>query len=155
MSNYKHNHYVPIWYQRRFMLPDQDRYYRLDLKPDVIKTEKVKYTRNDVHHWSPDRIFAEDDLYTTRWGQISNTDIEKFFFGQLDNATPEAVEYFSGLAPGRDASEKAFKTLLPYMSVQKLRTPKGLADLADKQQRRKYDTVAIAAGAEPLLCCLD
>jgi hypothetical protein len=56
MSDYKHNHYVPVWYQRRFMLPDQRRYYRL--RPDVINTEKGKYTRNDVHHWSPERIFA-------------------------------------------------------------------------------------------------
>jgi hypothetical protein len=155
MSNYKHNHYVPIWYQRRFMLPDQDRYYRLDLKPDVIKTEKVKYTRNDVHHWSPDRIFAEDDLYTTRWGQISNTDIEKFFFGQLDNATPEAVEYFSGLAPGRDASEKAFKTLLPYMSVQKLRTPKGLADLAERTNSNDANmTLLLLQRVQNLFCAV-
>jgi len=28
-AGYRHNHYVPIWYQRRFMLPDQDRYFRL------------------------------------------------------------------------------------------------------------------------------
>jgi hypothetical protein len=76
---YRHNHYVPIWYQRRFMLPGQTRYYRLDLKPEVVVTGPVKYTRKALHRWAPDRIFAEDDLYTTRWGRISNTDIERFF----------------------------------------------------------------------------
>ena len=31
-------------------------------------------------------------------------------------------------------NEGAFNILLPYMSVQKLRTPKGLADLAEKSK---------------------
>ena len=32
MSQYRHNHYVPIWYQKRFMLDGEHRHYRLDLK---------------------------------------------------------------------------------------------------------------------------
>ena len=131
MSEYKHNHYVPVWYQRRFMLPGQTCYWRLDLKPEVVDTGKVKYTRNDLHEWSPEKIFAEDDLYTTRWGSISNRDIEKFFFGRFDNAGPAAIEYFSKYTSD-GASETAFNVLLPYMSVQKLRTPKGLADLSEQ-----------------------
>jgi hypothetical protein len=51
MREYRHNHYVPIWYQRRFMFPDQDRYYRLDLKPEVLDNGKVKYTKKDLHNW--------------------------------------------------------------------------------------------------------
>jgi hypothetical protein len=93
MKEYRHNHYVPVWYQRRFMLPGQHRYYRLDLKPDVWQSGAFKYTKNAVHHWSPERVFAEDDLYTTQWGNLSNTKIEQFFFGQLDNQGPSAVEY--------------------------------------------------------------
>ncbi|WP_375778894.1 hypothetical protein ACE103_07445 [Bradyrhizobium sp. ma5] len=49
MSEYRHNHYVPIWYQERFMLPGQHRYFRLDLSPEVVTNGKVKYTRNDTH----------------------------------------------------------------------------------------------------------
>ena len=30
---FHHNHYVPEWYQRRFMLPGQNRYWYLDLNP--------------------------------------------------------------------------------------------------------------------------
>jgi hypothetical protein len=126
MSQYRHNHYVPIWYQKRFMLPDQSRYYRLDLKPDVLGSGKNKYTRKDVHHWGPHRVFAEDDLYTTRWGNISNTEIEQFFFGRLDNDAPSAVEFFCNF-DHQDISEAGFKQLMTYMSLQKLRTPKGLA----------------------------
>jgi hypothetical protein len=92
---YRHNHYVPIWYQKRFMLPGQTRYYRLDLEPEVVKSGKVTYKRKALHHWSPDLVFAQSDLYTTQWGQISNTDIEQFFFGALDNDAPAALDFFT------------------------------------------------------------
>jgi hypothetical protein len=59
MSKYRHNHYVPVWYQERFMLPGQDRYWRLDLNPEVVWKQKK---RNVLHEWSPKRIFAQDDL---------------------------------------------------------------------------------------------
>jgi hypothetical protein len=128
--SYRHNHYVPIWYQRRFMLPGQDRYFRLDLKPEVITSGTVKYKRRDLHHWSPDRIFAEDDLYTTQWGRITDTQIEQFFFGRLDSEGPNVLDYFVNFKhPTADG--RAFQNFLTYMSVQKLRTPKGLAYLAE------------------------
>ena len=128
-EGYRHNHYVPEWYQRRFMFAGQARYHRLDLKPDVMTSGGHKYRRNDLHHWSPEKIFAEDDLYTTQWGAISNTDIERFFFGKLDNDAPKAVDYFANFKHP-SATGEPFQTFLRYMSVQKLRTPKGLAYLA-------------------------
>jgi hypothetical protein len=63
---------------------------------------------------------------TTQWGNISNTEIEQFFFGRLDNDGPSAVEYFCKF-DHEHISEEAFNQLMIYMSVQKLRTPKGLA----------------------------
>ena len=133
MPEYTHNHYVPVWYQRRFMLPGQTRYLRLDLKPDVVTSGSRAYTRNAVQEWSPKKIFAQDDLYTTKWGPITNTDIEQFFFGKLDAKGPAAVDYFASFAHP-NADEGAFNTILPYMSVQKLRTPKGLADLSARSK---------------------
>ena len=94
-NGYQHNHYVPVWYQKRFMLPGQHRYYRLDLRPEVLQNASVKYTRNALHHWGPDKVFAENDLYTTRWGTLMNTDIEQFFFGRLDSEASRAVDYFA------------------------------------------------------------
>jgi hypothetical protein len=41
------------------MLPGQDRYWRLDLNPEVVWKQKK---RNVLHEWSPKRIFAQDDL---------------------------------------------------------------------------------------------
>jgi hypothetical protein len=128
-TDYRHNHYVSEWYQRRFMLPGQTKYFRLDLHPDVVTSPRGhKYTRHDVHEWSPAKIFAEDDLYTTQWGPITNTEIERFFFGQLDNDGPKALDYFATFKHP-DADGPSFQTFVRYMSVQKLRTPKGLAYL--------------------------
>ena len=143
-QEFKHNHYVPEWYQRRFMLPGQGTYWYLDLKPDpIIKDGKVIAHRRDLLHWPLKNCFAQDDLYTTRWGPAENRDIEKFFFGRVDTEGKFGVEYFSDFdfdRPGQDP-DRAFHGLLNYMSIQKLRTPKGLGWLSkfpgglDRNQR--------------------
>jgi hypothetical protein len=152
-KEYRHNHYVPEWYQLRFMLPGQTRYYRLDLKPDVlVSAGGHKYARNDVHHWSPERIFAENDLYTTEWGQIANTEIEKFFFGKLDNDGPKAVDYLTNfMHPSAESS--AFHNFLRYLSVQKLRTPKGLAYVASiGDSKHKNITLLTLQSIQNIFC---
>ena len=126
------------------MFPGQSRYDRLDLKPEVMASGGHKYTRHDLHHWSPEKIFAEDDLYTTQWGTISNTEIERFFFGKLDNDAPKALDYFANFKhPNADG--KAFQTFIRYMSVQKLRTPKGLEFVANigRNQHKNVNLVML------------
>jgi len=151
-AGYRHNHYVPIWYQRRFMLPDQDRYFRLDLKPESITSGKVKYTRRDLHQWSPDKIFAEDNLYTTKWGEIENTEIEQFFFGKLDSAAHRSLDYFDTFAHPSVEGD-AFQNFLRYMSVQKLRTPKGLANLAALSKTNRRDmTLMMLQRMQDIFC---
>lgn len=127
-NDYRHNHYVPEWYQRRFLLPNQTAYHYLDLKPDVITNSSVTFTKKDLHIWGPRKCFAQDDLYTVNWGSIRNRDIERFFFGRLDTEAPSAVEYFASYKRFSVHGE-AFHTLMRYMSTQKLRTPKGLGYL--------------------------
>ena len=61
-TDYRHNHYVPEWYQRRFMLLGQTKYFRLDLRPDVVTSAGHKYTRDDLHEWSPERIMNTSSL---------------------------------------------------------------------------------------------
>ena len=39
--------------------------------------------------------FKETDLYTVNVGAIESIDIEKFFFGKVDEEGREAVEFFS------------------------------------------------------------
>lgn len=151
MSGYRHNHYVPVWYQRRFMLPGQHKYFRLDLAPEVVKRGKVSYTRRNLHEWSPESIFAQEDLYTTNWGSISNTEIEQFFFGDLDSHAASALDFFAKY-DHTHFYEAEFNTLMPYMSVQKLRTPKGLAWLSRQLSRGHNLTLIALQELQNLFC---
>lgn len=133
MGKYRRNHYVPIWYQERF-LPltlKERKFHYLDLKPEtVIAPTGHRYKRNELLRWGPPSCFYQDDLYTTRFGNFESTEIEEMFFGRLDNDAPSAVEHYATFEHP-NYSEDAFRTLLPYMSVQKMRTPKGLAAFAE------------------------
>lgn len=122
------------------MRPGQTKYFYLDLKPEAVSPSGHKYKRRELLHWGPARCFAQDDLYTVKWGSVENVDIEKFFFGKIDNSGPAAIDYFSNFKhPSADGSK--FNDLMTYMSVQKLRTPKGLAWLnaVSKSKSRNFD----------------
>jgi hypothetical protein len=125
---YRHNHYVPEWYQKRFLMPNTQQHWYLDLKPEVRSNGSIKWTRRDLLRWGPRKCFAQNDLYTTQWGDIESTDIEQFFFGELDVVGKAAVEYFSDFEHPSVSQEHHYN-LMRYMSAQKLRTPKGLAYL--------------------------
>src|SRR5947208_1677567 len=129
-QDFKHNHYVPEWYQRRFMLPGQYRYWYLDLHPEKVVRDGHRYTRRDLLQRGPGLCFAQPDLYTTKWGDQENTDIEKLFFGQVDTEGQFGVEFFSDFQFDHHDRERAYHGLMNYMSVQKLRTPKGLGWLS-------------------------
>jgi len=79
-----------------------------------------------MHRWGTNSCFKQTDLYTTRFGAWESTEIEQFFFGRVDTKGRDAIEYFANFAHP-DANAAAFENLLNYMSVQKLRTPKGLS----------------------------
>ena len=128
-GDFRHNHYVPEWYQRRFLSPGQGKYHYLDLKPETVVQNGHRYTRRALQNWGPASCFAQDDLYTVKAGGLLNTEIEQFFFGEIDCKGKEAVEYFDAFTHPR-ADNRAFQDLITYMSVQKLRTPKGLGWLA-------------------------
>jgi len=140
VTNFRHNHYVPVWFQKRFMNPGESKYYRLDRKPDPIRNTGENLFRYEIHHWSPKRIFVEDDLYTTRLGQNINIDIEKFFFGQIDNEGKSAVEYMADLGYP-DYNGRLFEQFMEFMSVQKLRTPKGIEWLRRISPRRDSNSI--------------
>jgi hypothetical protein len=74
-AGYHRNHYVPIWYQRRFLLPGMTelKFHYLDLKPGYVVKGTRKVLRKNLMHWGPARCFYEDDLYTTRFGRFEST----------------------------------------------------------------------------------
>lgn len=127
---YRNNHYVPEWYQRRFLVDSTDgKYWYLDLCPELVRSGAHTFTRHARHRWGPPSCFWERDLYTTRLGSWESTEIEQQFFGKIDSDGRHAVEYLNTFEhPSVDT--EAWRAALLYMSVQKLRTPKGLASLA-------------------------
>lgn len=129
------HHYVPRWYQRRFLKTGQFKFYYLDLRPEAVVSNGKKYQRRDLLCWSPDRCFYKDDLYTLRLGNWTTDDFERRFFGVIDTNGRHAVELFgdfSGLSkcfsknPEGKSIHEAFQWLPQYMDAQRFRTPRGL-----------------------------
>lgn len=131
-KNYKRNHYVPEWYQKRFLPDDlrEKKFYYLDLNPETEFSNGRAYKRNALLRWGPPHCFREDNLYTTEFGGWESTEIEEKFFGKIDSSGRTAVKYFTAFQHP-SANGVAFNNLVLYMSIQKLRTPKGLAYLDD------------------------
>jgi hypothetical protein len=131
MPEFTRNHYVPKWFQHRFIPPacKEKKFYYLDLKPETRVSSGHQYTRNELLRWGPPRCFYQDNLYTTRFGSWQSTEIEERFFGPIDDDGKGAVDYFANFEHP-SVSDRHFHALLPYMSIQKIRTPKGLANFA-------------------------
>lgn len=142
MPEFRRNHYVPRWFQQRFIptsLPERKFYY-LDLEPSTRNNNGHCYTRNRLLRRGPRTAFCADDLYTTRFGGLDSTEIEQYFFGPIDRQAKEAVEYFHGFRHP-SAMARLLEPMLSFMSLQKLRTPKGLAYLASAAQAKNPNDV--------------
>ena len=124
METAHRHHYVPQWLQRRF-LGAGNRYYYRDLSPDRIsKPGGGHYTRRSTLFWGTENCFAATDLYAARFpGQQSDV-VERDFFGLIDDQAAKAIDFFvtGDFAPHNEY----YKWFLRYLSVQKMRTPKGL-----------------------------
>ena len=128
-SNYTRNHYVPVWYQKRFIqLGSKDsELFLLDLKPGTFTDGRgIVHKRNELHRRGPKKCFVEPDLYTTILNGHRSTEVEEVFFGEIDNAGRNAVDHFAKFTHTLEGTHDAFPKLMSYMSTQRLRTPKGL-----------------------------
>jgi len=142
-KKYSDNHYVPVWYQKRFLPEgqlDRELYY-LNLRPKVFfDAKQQRHAENAVQKKGPKAYFHQEDLYTTYFGKERCTDIEQGFFGHLDQIGPSAASYFETFKhPSVDGN--AFQNLMIYMSTQKLRTPKGLEWLAEATRNLSHESV--------------
>lgn len=133
-DDYKNNHYVPIWYQDRFVpnaQQDRELYY-LDLHPGSFKDPRgVMHAKRGLWRQGFRNCFAQDDLYTTTLGDIESRDVEKYFFGDIDRNGRNAIDFFANF-DHTTIDHDSFRNMILYMSTQKLRTPKGL-DWLSKQ----------------------
>lgn len=131
MSNeYTNNHYVPEWYQKRFIPSGQksQELFYLNLEPkNFVDPRGIIHQRLPVKRQGCRLCFVEKDLYTTKLGSVESKNIEKIFFGEIDRRGREAINYFTDfMHPMPRGGHEAFEPMLRYMSTQKLRTPKGL-----------------------------
>jgi hypothetical protein len=134
VSAYQQHHYVPQWYQRRFIPAEQagGELYLLDLEPEAFTDGRGrKHRKPAVRRTGTRRCFAERDLYTVPFAGRTAHDVERVFFGRVDAGGKPAVEYIAGYDHD-SADGTMLRRLLTYMSLQKLRTPKGL-DWVSKQ----------------------
>lgn len=132
MAGYRRNHYVPVWYQKRFIPFGQEhnRLYYLNLHPQKrISSGGHSYVENRLKCQGPKKCFVEDNLYTTYFSNWASTEIEEKFFGKIDRDAPQALDYFSTFNHP-SANPEALRVLVNYLSIQKLRTPKGLYQLS-------------------------
>jgi hypothetical protein len=131
-GDFRHNHYVPRWYQERFLPAGckQRELYYLHKEPRTVRGGRGRrITRPEVERRALRNSFAERDLYTLTFRNIRSTDLERLFFGRIDRLGRKAVNFWTSYDRTQYAGE-ALQPLLIYLSTQRLRTPKGLDWLA-------------------------
>jgi hypothetical protein len=141
------HHYVPEWYQKRFLEPGCDKLHLLNLHPQTVTLPNgTRFTHNDYRTKPPSKCFYSDDLYMLRFGRLVTDRIERQFFGMVDRRGAIAVDTFSNLKAFDKGFAQTQGNIPPYMGAQRFRTPRGLDWL--KQQTGTADhnrTLAIMA----------
>ena len=142
-SNYRNNHYVPVWYQTQFIPSGRSsaELYYLDRNPDTIRIPgRPSFKAKALRKGGPKHYFCERDLYTLSPEGNALTGIEKEFFGEIDSAGSKAVRALANFK--HDAGfGKYFQDFIGFLSAQKLRTPKGLGWLATQTRGLPRDEV--------------
>lgn len=131
---------MPQWYQSKFLPSnsvDKELYY-LDLKPGTFTDPRgIIHQKRALKRLGFKYCFSQEDLYTSYLLKDPSI-IEKVFFGEIDRKGHEAVSFFSDFKHA-DIRPNFVKDLILYMSTQKLRTPKGLAWIANQIQASDKD----------------
>jgi hypothetical protein len=120
------HHYVPQWYQKRFLPEGQSILFYLDLKPEKVVNGSVRYTKKALRRMSPSRCFCVDDLYSMRFGKKTTDAMERILFGKVDGRGASAIDFFRAYDDYRDGIHEAFQSLVYYIGAQRFRTPRGL-----------------------------
>jgi hypothetical protein len=138
------HHYVPRWYQKRFLPLGQETLFYLNLKPEKVAKGRIRFTRKDLWYWHSSRCFCVDDLYSMRFGKALTDILEKRFFGTVDKRGAAAAEFFDSYEGIKSGINEAFRDLIMYMGAQRFRTPRGL-DWMKRQMGAKDQTRALIA----------
>src|SRR5213593_637650 len=115
------HHYVPQWYQKRFLKEGQHRYYYLDLRPDIVRNPKATYARQSLLRWGPKRCFYREHLYTVALTGWTTDEIEKRFFGGIDQRGRQAITLMANYLGDVKGMNDAVPDLPQYMDAQRFR----------------------------------
>lgn len=127
------HHYVPQWYQRRFLPAGRTEYYCLDLQPGSYTRGTTTLRFKDVHKWGTKKCFYEEDLYQLKLGSWASDEVERFFFGEVDELGRDAVAIIADYdGTVNEEFGNAARDVITYMGAQRFRTPRGL-DLLKKR----------------------
>jgi hypothetical protein len=137
------HHYVPRWYQKRFLPPGTTNFFYLDLRPKTVVWDGGSHQLKAVRRRGPAACFYRNDLYMLRFGRQATDVMEKLFFGVIDGLGRRAVEHFAEYGGITDETHSAFDNLSPYMGAQRFRTPRAL-DLIKKRVGSAHHNVALA-----------
>jgi len=123
-----HQHYVPQWYQKRFIPNGNDKYFYLHRsKGNIVLPDGSPNVIEKVSFLPPKKCFVRDNLYTIDLLGARDAVIEKHLFGRIDTIGSQS---FKAIIEERGWCQKNgiehWRSFLEFMDAQKLRTPKGL-----------------------------
>src|SRR4051794_26558966 len=97
-ETFRHNHYVPRWYQDGVLPSErkQREFYYLDREPRHVRDGRgTRITLPEVERRTLRNCFAERDLYTLTFRNVSSTELERRFFGRIDRDGRRAVNFWA------------------------------------------------------------
>lgn len=125
-QNLSHNHhYVPVWYQRRFLDEGSTAFRILDLHPDrIVLPDGTIKSRRTILDKGPEAAFKTKDLYTVSLFGRANDEIERMLFGPIDTKGRRAIDAW--LREDWAVVHETYWLMYEFMDALRLRTPKGL-----------------------------
>jgi hypothetical protein len=147
------NHYVPKWYQRGFLAKGHHKLHVRRLHPTTKTLPNGKVVLEpEVEELGPKLAFFELDLYTTRFGETLNDDIETYLFGKIDKSGADAVRGW--IAGDPIQIHRRFQDFFAYMDAQRLRTPKGLDWILKHYQKLPQRELMLQMQSLRLMHCI-
>ena len=147
MSNeYRNNHYVPAWYQKRIVSPRSlsNELFLSGFAAGNLHGPPWSESSKEASAYGKARgaVSSETDLYTLRFPLVDATDVERLFYGEIDSKGRVAVDYFAGFQHGGPGPGEVFNDFIVYLTTQEAAyTLKGLAWLADAVRTKDRDVL--------------
>jgi hypothetical protein len=133
------HHYVPQWYQKRFLTPGKTNFFYLDLYPEIVSWTCGSHRRKAVRRLGPGACFYKDDMYALKFGGQTTDAMEGKFFGSIDQIGCAAVQHFANYAGFDKDTPGMYQALLMYMGAQRFRTPRGLDEIKKRAEQSGLD----------------